>query len=149
MRQKRRWLDCLWLGKFRSLGYRVGKYVFFFLTVFMKFNVVICIYLFGLYITNLIRTWSPNLIRNRNLTNKWFGFFYFLFFIFIFKKIVYGPKNGLGFKIQFKYIYIYIYILSKKKFLGGIFQNLAPLASPMFKARHGDTTSGEWDVRDD
>ena len=59
----------------------------------MKFNVVICIYLFGLYITNLIRTWSPNLIRNRNLTNKWFGFFIFIFYFF--SKIVYGPKNGL------------------------------------------------------
>ena len=36
---------------------------------FVKFNVEICVYLFGF--------WSPNLIRTRNLTNKGFSFFFF------------------------------------------------------------------------
>ena len=45
----------------------------------MKFNVAICVYLFGF--------WSPNLIKIRNLS----------FFFFFFSKIVYGPENGLSF----------------------------------------------------
>ena len=100
------WL--LWLRKFRSLGlpgWEVWvvfvKFFIFSFTMCCDFNVVICVYLFGFYSPNLIRFWSPNLIRNKNLTNQWFLFS----FSFFFTKIVYGTKNGLGFKTGLLYVF--------------------------------------------
>ena len=62
---------------------------------FVKFNVEICVYLFGF--------WSPNLIRTRNLTNKGFSFFFFL------AKLFMVLRMGWVFRIQIIIFIIYFF----------------------------------------